>query len=523
MHLLGALQSGFADAPAGFARIYRRGTTTNAPVYSDFEGRNPVTDHTLDARGRVRRYVNELVDVKVFDVAGNQVVETFTEGVNATAVEIIHPHVTGTDYTDGSSGLNKPSTGQLVLDKLYATFGGDDFKLTATGSGVSAMFVKDAVGPVFNVMSSSYGALGNGVNNDTTAIQSATTDAGLHGGGTIFFPPGNYRLTSALALGAGTGTIRFAASGDGAVTLTQATAGARIIDFSDTGSFQFSCHGLRFVGSTGGMLQSIAGGGTGYFDFSNCRFTGGATAGSEILLKTRARFNHCEFECTATTGVIIDHQPPSAVSAGLTIVGGRITWSVNANVFKNTGAVPIEVIGVDIVRDATGAANSLLAAGTTLINFVGCHIRTLTPAVTTTVTGSTVREAGCTIGSSVAPATTVPYAASSFRDHASLRTSTAGANYTPDSTLYMVHEVVCSNAAFQWLNPIGPPAAAGLAHMLILRYKNTNGAGVTPTFDTAYKGSAVLVASGSGCGWLFVYDTTLAAWTQIGSPVAYAS
>src|SRR5262245_21240591 len=50
-------------------------------------------------------------------------------------------------------------------------------------------------------------AVGNGSNNDTTAIQSAI-NAALVKGGTVFFPPGNYLITSKLrciALGGGVG------------------------------------------------------------------------------------------------------------------------------------------------------------------------------------------------------------------------------------------------------------------------------------------------------------------------------
>jgi hypothetical protein len=56
-----------------------------------------------------------------------------------------------------------------------------------------------------------FGAVGNGVVDDTTAIQNAInyisqTNSGtpVRGGGTVYFPPGTYRITSGLLLGWGT-------------------------------------------------------------------------------------------------------------------------------------------------------------------------------------------------------------------------------------------------------------------------------------------------------------------------------
>ena len=49
---------------------------------------------------------------------------------------------------------------------------------------------------LFNVMS--YGASGNGVSDDTAAVQAAIGAATTNGGGMVFFPPGTYLVTSSL-------------------------------------------------------------------------------------------------------------------------------------------------------------------------------------------------------------------------------------------------------------------------------------------------------------------------------------
>ncbi len=61
------------------------------------------------------------------------------------------------------------------------------------GGGVGANFW-----PVFNVKNS--GAVGNGFNDDTAAIQNTIAAVVTNGGGTVYFPPGNYIISSTLVV-----------------------------------------------------------------------------------------------------------------------------------------------------------------------------------------------------------------------------------------------------------------------------------------------------------------------------------
>jgi len=54
--------------------------------------------------------------------------------------------------------------------------------------------------PVFNVTSSPYGAVPNGAEDQTAAIQSAIAAAGAAGGGVVFLPEGSYRLEGLVHL-----------------------------------------------------------------------------------------------------------------------------------------------------------------------------------------------------------------------------------------------------------------------------------------------------------------------------------
>ena len=52
-----------------------------------------------------------------------------------------------------------------------------------------------------------FGAVGNGTNDDTAAIQAALNSAGNNGGGIVFLPRGNYRINSSLVIPAQTSLV----------------------------------------------------------------------------------------------------------------------------------------------------------------------------------------------------------------------------------------------------------------------------------------------------------------------------
>lgn len=56
--------------------------------------------------------------------------------------------------------------------------------------------VQDSGGQVYNVKF--FGAVGNNINDDTSAISSAINAASAAGGGTVFLPPGTYKVTSTI-------------------------------------------------------------------------------------------------------------------------------------------------------------------------------------------------------------------------------------------------------------------------------------------------------------------------------------
>lgn len=119
---------------------------------------------------------------------------------------------------------------------------------------VNAMTYKN----VINVKFPAYGAVGNGVVDDTAAIQAAINAVPISSGGTtgqggytIYFPPGKYKLTAALVVGSR--RISFLGNpkigSNGTVLINTTNPNVNFIDYT-TGSIDTcSVEGLQFLGA----------------------------------------------------------------------------------------------------------------------------------------------------------------------------------------------------------------------------------------------------------------------------------
>lgn len=106
---------------------------------------------------------------------------------------------------------------------------------------------KDAL--VINVKD--YGAIGDDTTNDTAAIQAAIT-ALPSSGGVVFFPPGTYRITSAIALRSAL-TLQGAGGSASVIHQTNTTAHG----LSGVDILGFSVKGLRVVGPSSGSGDGL--------------------------------------------------------------------------------------------------------------------------------------------------------------------------------------------------------------------------------------------------------------------------
>lgn len=96
----------------------------------------------------------------------------------------------GTDGSGTKGFYSLPAgTGDMILAATQTNTGAKTFNFST---------LLDKGSEVFNVKA--YGAVGNGVTDDTTAITAAYTDAVSKGGGIIFFPKGEYIISDSLPL-----------------------------------------------------------------------------------------------------------------------------------------------------------------------------------------------------------------------------------------------------------------------------------------------------------------------------------
>jgi hypothetical protein len=132
----------------------------------------------------------------------------------------------------------------------------------------------------------SYGAVGDGVTDDTAAVQAAV-NATLAAKGTLRFPARTYRITAPILMGSSSsGSSRWSIEGVGA-TLLQATGNTPILRFTKELTYLWTINGLNFAwaanqtstqtGSVAILFDSDTNDNNGFYNFtlSNLRFQNG--------------------------------------------------------------------------------------------------------------------------------------------------------------------------------------------------------------------------------------------------------
>ena len=142
--------------------------------------------------------------------------------------------------------LNSPTTNQVLKYNGSVWTNQTD----STGSGGSGSADMSSSGSWINVKDSTYGAVGNGSTDDKAAIQSAI-DA-LSNGGTVYFPPGTYKVSGALVIGSNDKSIKLVGAGGhfplatlaGGSIIKTSSASANIIEITNARSIEISSLGF---------------------------------------------------------------------------------------------------------------------------------------------------------------------------------------------------------------------------------------------------------------------------------------
>lgn len=328
MQAVHVLIAGIRGAEEGVARIFRRGTSTRATVYGDFEATSADSsgsDIELDADGSAIVYVNELVEVFIYN-SSDELVRQFVAGEQASAVEVTSNSFTGTSYSSGQQGPGRPVTLSEVLDRWLTSAGAVDFNVAVDGENTR---LQDAFGVLtglyFNVQSPAYGAVGDGVVIDQAAVVAAHDAAVAAGGGTVFFPVGTYLFSSAIEwnpivniLGSGVRkSVLVSGSATNANILTftsgsppdspmtiegvafsasQVNSGSQLYSFG--AEVNIRCVNVAFgisANCTGALVDINS---SGDISFESCTFNGGGTTAH---LSCHARFQLCRFATLDTS------------------------------------------------------------------------------------------------------------------------------------------------------------------------------------------------------------------------------
>lgn len=343
------------SAASGTVQFYQPGTLTPVTVYSDDVLVTVYTQPiTLDASGKTPLPVYTATPVRAIikSVAGATLADiTRFDGDRAELVQTVNASWPGATTLDG------------VLTLLGATTGGTDGKYLDSGIGAVARTIQAKFAEI-QISVKDYGAVGNGITDDTTAIQSTVTRVAALGGGVVYFPPGTY-LTSS--------------------TITIASAGVDIIGSGMQASF------IKCSGAAQNALT----------------FSAGPFSLVTVNRVSRLGFTHSSTttgSAIAGNALAVDsvYVVASTYRFGVTASGG-LTWSLtNSNIFgittdascipvNITGAIGFVMTGCNIQRPGNGSA-CVVNATSSDNTLVGNYIDT-TPATT----ADAVRNAGGSI------------------------------------------------------------------------------------------------------------------------------
>jgi hypothetical protein len=275
-------------------------------MYNEFEGltQPPSNIVDLDSNGAAEVYVEAYVDVEIKNSAGTTL-RTVTVGNSAPLVEVQSTSFTGTDY-DGNPAntIGEPITLKALLDKWILSAGAPDWQVLIGGvaTDLDSAFA-GIVGLIVNVKDPAYGALGDGVTDDTTAIIAANAAAA---GRPVYFPPGTYKMTTITLTDA---NLNWFGAGVGASIISGTTSVSmlNLTDATNTAYKNFS--GLSF-GSSGAYTRLFNLSNGQNVNFSQCSFDGSNCTESCIRNDGDAgfssyRISNCDFTAGASSAFAI--------------------------------------------------------------------------------------------------------------------------------------------------------------------------------------------------------------------------
>jgi hypothetical protein len=482
---------------SGKVWFYQLGTSTTVNAYSDAAATVPITQPiTLDSGGRIP--------------AANYPDGVFiTQPVRLLIQSSAGATVSDTDYipsTAGATGLSNAgftdSTADGAYTKAYASFGGQDWKYLES-AGATARTIKAKFSEL-SISVKDFGAVGDGVASDTTAVQAAVSRIVALGGGVVFFPPGTYLLDQAIAATSAVGLrivgtgwasrLQFSNGTANGLTFATAATTCSVEDLrithtgTSTGAAIAVASGTDFLVKDVAMLSSDFAYGCDFSGSTNWKIVGGQIEGSTRGIRSN------------TSG----SDRPSFLYDAITGGGAATAVEINGSQGRYrfygwfpTGATGLLLnaayTGTDIViHGATG-----LGALTTPIDMTGLATDPVLRVTDSGVDGYVVTQASGGGG---------------------------GSNHTPNRAKGSeVHvRLTSGGAAVCTINAPTPVPTTGMRGVrLTLRLTAAAGGNITWTFPAVYVliggGTTIVGTDGNTDTVQFNWDVQTSEWRQLGA------
>lgn len=233
-------------------------------------------------------------------IAASTILGSNIAAATITAANIANATITATQLAAGAVTAPAVAANAIDYNKINATGLGAlrYLRVNATSNGLEWVTpAGSSTSPYYNVRD--YGAVGNGVTDDRTAIISAAAAAQSAGGGVVFFPAGVYAVSAFITFTGYSKVAFVGTSNGGSVLRSTATAlGVNNTIFYFSGGNKIELRGLTFDNNSklltgdGAVVQAIS---TTDFSVYDCRFENCTIYGLLLQLVVRWAVENCYF------------------------------------------------------------------------------------------------------------------------------------------------------------------------------------------------------------------------------------
>lgn len=485
----GLRTSAGAAVASGKVRFYAPGTLTPISVYSDEAGSSAISQPlTLTAGGTGIAYTT--VPCRVLAKDSTDTTTLFDENVGTNVDGSIY--VVSPSFNGGSETLLS-----TILDAVDDSFGGTDWKYKHAASATERN-LKSWMGEV-HISVKDYGALGDDANDDTAEIQAAF-DAAAAAGTNVYFPPGTYRITSAITMPSSSITVR-------------GIPWASIIKNMSTTGHVFTCSTENVTGQFIGIKITANTTSTGYA--FNYNF--GALILDHVNVELHRRCVN-SLETTLRPSVVCTASILTAANeaSGLCVTADSatiLTANLFTSVHNSSTAVTLSSPLGSVVTGNQFSGNSgtaIAATGTASVIISGNSFVWTGTRISTASTANSVIDVGNAANSSGSASVNADARTGSPLNFA-LTTTTS---VTPLPSSSPLTRIVQSTGSTTVTINAAADAMSGTHHTIMC--VNASGGSVTWTFDASWHTSAAVApTTGNRVTLEFVYEKISDAWYEV--------